>query len=178
MSAAQHPTHSTDTRQNGPGLASSGPVGPRKRSLAVHVTATLGTGLSILFAATMAWSGEQPQAASGSRTLPVWETPVSASADAEAEPATDMSLCPETVCRPTVGLRGFAGLSGPPLSAIHRDSTRTRLMRVGKQSLGLRLLEGFYATIGLRPIQVVDPASADRSPTDRVDLGVVYVVNF
>lgn len=152
----------------------------------MNVTVSLGIVLGILLAATTAWSADDAQVALAGREFTNSDASVSAPslAGTDSATSTDMSLCPNTICRPTAGSRDLAGLGMPSLGGTavqFRSSgtgrTPTRLMKLG-QLLGIHLHQGLYATIGLRPIFVIDPASAERSPTDRVDIGLRYVVNF
>jgi hypothetical protein len=62
---------------------------------------------------------------------------------------------------------GWLGLSGPPVVSM------------GERRLGLRLLHGLYATVGLVPARpLIDPVPADVSATDRVRVGLGCMVRF
>ncbi len=53
-----------------------------------------------------------------------------------------------------------------------------RMMRIGERHLGMHLVEGFYATVTLQPNRALDPVPPDVSTTDRVLVGVRWMVRF
>jgi hypothetical protein len=53
-----------------------------------------------------------------------------------------------------------------------------RLARVGERQIGLRILQGMYATVSLTPMRPLDPVPSDLSATDRVRLGFRYQIDF
>jgi hypothetical protein len=61
----------------------------------------------------------------------------------------------------------WLGLSNPPVVSM------------GERKLGLRLLGGVYATVGLAPARpLLDPLPPDVSATDRVRVGVGCLLRF
>jgi hypothetical protein len=53
-----------------------------------------------------------------------------------------------------------------------------RMMRIGERQLGMHLLDGFYATVTLQPNRALDPVPADVPTTDRVLVGLRWMVRF
>ena len=97
------------------------------------------------------------------------------------EPAvSEKPACPDTVCRPSFSHAGIAGFSAP--SAVGATALQealvpnSRFARFGKRGLGMRLLQGVYATVSMRPNQPLDPVSMRTA--DRVSIGVRCMIKF
>jgi hypothetical protein len=56
-------------------------------------------------------------------------------------------------------------------------SNATRVGRIGDKHLGLRLLESFYAVVGV-PNRFIDPTTRAPGATERLDVGLRFVRKF
>ena len=112
-------------------------------------------------------------------------------ADAPA-PARDGYLAtqaPDDVT-PAAAASSAIGMASPQAASTHGalpvvtivptepPAPTMRLARVGERQLGLRLLEGFYATVALQPNRALDPIPPGLTPTERVLVGLSYQIRF
>jgi hypothetical protein len=59
----------------------------------------------------------------------------------------------------------------------HAPSTAMRVGKIGDKHLGLRLLESFYAVVGM-PNRFIDPTTRSPGATERIDVGLRFVRKF
>jgi hypothetical protein len=98
---------------------------------------------------------------------------------AQAAFGAEAPACPAAPASPSSD-RGAAVLEIPASTIVPGAHPGGVMLftRVGERQLGMRLLSGFYATVALQPNRALDPVPPNLSPTDRVLVGLSYVIKF
>ncbi len=155
-------------------VTSTGDARHRRQNLGVCTIVTLA-----LVAAAVA-----PASAGGDEAVSPTDGPVAAASDAGNGPAAESTAaCPTCTPAPTPtqirrGTKGLPLITGSPIVPGADPVAVSRFTRVGERQLGVRLLPRFYATVAMQPNRALDPVPPDVSPTDRLRIGLSYVINF